>query len=101
MNQSDAKKHSDTKSDQHKAQHGKTQGVTTNPEDVGAGGGSAPAGHGNQDSRTWGAHDNQKNAAHETQQEARSKKADVGIADEQVGHAGHKPEATKGAARKH
>jgi hypothetical protein len=85
MPHKDTKKHSDTTSDPERVQHGKTQGVTTNPENVGAGGGSTPAGHANQDSRTWGAHDNQKNTPRGTPQEARAREADAGVADEQIG----------------
>ena len=102
MNQTDPKKHSDAKAeqrDQSKPQHGKSQGVTTNPDSVGAGGGSSPVGHSGQDSRTWGAGDNQKNASHdkgsEKQHEDRSKKADLGEAGEQVGNPGHKQDAKK------
>jgi hypothetical protein len=67
-----------------------SQGVTTNPEDVGAGGGSTPLGKAGQDSRTWGTHDSQKNKGdkHDDQKsgqksgepgkEDRSKRADLG-----------------------
>jgi hypothetical protein len=96
MNRNDPKGHSNAKTEQTVAQHGKTQGVTTNPENVGAGGGSSPAGHGNQDSRTWGAHDNQANAPQHRPREDRSKDADLGTADTRAGN----PEPLKEARHK-
>ena len=101
MTPTDPKKHSDGKSEHHyegNARHGKSQGVTINPDDVGAGGGSVPAGHGDQDSRTWDAGDNQENAprhkdGHQQRQVDRSNKADFGMGAEQVGNPGHRDQS--------
>ncbi len=106
MNPNELKKQSDTKSEQRgKAtpQHDKMQGVTTNPNEVGAGGGSVPAGQHGQDSRTWGSHDNQKNAPHgkSGDKDKDSKDAGARQSADQVGNPGNKHEAGKGSGRKH
>ena len=83
--------------------HDAAQGVTTNPQDAGSGGGAPIGGH-NQDSRTWTQGgpsqgnpakltDRDKRTTHgereprtpSTDRETRSKQADAGVAEEQAG----------------
>lgn len=106
MNQNDPKKHSDTKSEHHDkaaSEHGKTQGVTTNPNDVGAGGGSVPVGQHGQDSRTWGTQDNQKNAPHKPDGSSgqNEEKSHGKSGHKENQDPGHKHEAGQGSSHKH